>query len=484
MAHCHLKQLVLSLFSLLLTPRTKACDLCYNKRIKCDVKKPRCSHCVVYDVECTYTAASRKAVPKNQGSRRREEVLQSRLESLEAQLRSVSEKVDKLESLALQDPTAHQPLMSMHEDFGRPGNSPHRISMNLPPLEEFLPIIENYLATFNSILPLFHPSTLLHTVKEWYRHPREREEATWAAINVALALAHRQSDGSESNPNKKIAEYFDNAQSVLTQVVMSDTDLVNVQVLVGLVMLFQGTQNLKPSTILIATALRMAHGLRLHTKTSSVHLSRSEALQRDRVFWIAYILDKDISMRARQPPIQLDADVDLDLPLEEPADDDDIGFFFTTDGRSKMNFFRARVQLARIQGSVYDCLYSARSQNLSPEQQAQNVLRIRGMLDDWASHVPAEFNPGTVSQAGQSELSRFFCVLYATRLSCLAIISKVHSWDLQWVQDLQDYGRRAAAGEEAPQVSLLQDWQAFVDESRDFIKLFMSVLRKDSAFIW
>lgn len=468
----------------MLTPRIKACDLCYNKKIKCDVKKPRCCHCVVYDVECTYTAASRKTVPKNEGSRRREEVLQSRLERLEAQLRSVSEKVDKLESLALQDPTAHQLLVSVHENFGRPGNSPHHISMDLPPLEEVLPIIEKYLTTFNSILPLFHPSTLLHTVKQWYRRPREREEAAWAAINVALALAHRQSDGNESVPNKSIAEYFDNVQSVLTQVVMSDTDLVNVQVLVGLVMLFQGTQNLRPPTILIATALRMAHRLQLHTKTSSVHLSRSEALQRDRVFWLAYILDKDISMRTRQPPIQLDADVDLDLPPEEPADDDDIGFFFTTDGRSKMNFFRARVQLARIQGSVYDCVYSARSQNLSPEQQAQNVLRIRGMLDDWASHVPNEFSPGTISQAGQSELSRFFCVLYAARLSCLAIISKVHSWDPQWVQDLQDYGRRAASGEEAFPVSLLRDWQALVDESRDFMKLFMSVLRKDSAFVW
>lgn len=144
MAPCHLKQLVLSLLSLAPIPRTKACDLCYNKEIKCDVKKPRCSHRVVYDVECTYTAR-RKTVPKKESSHRRKEDLQVRLDRLEAQLRSVSEKADKLESLAMQDPTAHQLLVSMHKDSRRPGNSPHHISIDFPPLEEVLLIMRNIL---------------------------------------------------------------------------------------------------------------------------------------------------------------------------------------------------------------------------------------------------------------------------------------------------------------------------------------------------
>ncbi|KAH8736572.1 hypothetical protein BGZ61DRAFT_472890 [Ilyonectria robusta] len=180
------------------------------------------SRWAMYDVECTYSAPSRKTVPNNQGSRKRE-ALQSRLERLKAQLRSVSEKVDKLESLALHDPTVHLPLVSMHEDFGRPENSPHNISMDLLLLEEALPIIEKYLTPFNSILPLFHPNTLLHTVRQRYRRQRGREEATWAVINTTLALAHRQ---SESLQNKSIGECFNNAQSVLTQMVMSDTNLL------------------------------------------------------------------------------------------------------------------------------------------------------------------------------------------------------------------------------------------------------------------
>ncbi|CAM1505976.1 Fc.00g116130.m01.CDS01 [Cosmosporella sp. VM-42] len=460
----------------------QACDLCYSKKIKCDSKKPYCSHCVLYATDCTYAAASRKVVSKKQGLRKNEEALQSRLDRLETHLKLVSEKIDKLESLASQDQANHLSLVTLSQDIAFHEPSQHHGSMSLPPLEEILPVIEEYVATFNSIFPLFDPRTLLRMVKEWYWHPHQREQTTWAAINVALALAHRLRDQSESVWSQSIAKYLENAQSVLTQVIMSDTNLVDVQILVGLVILFQGTQNLKPPTILIATALRLAHKLGLHTRTSSLHLDRSTALQRDRVFWIAYTLDKDISMRTRQPPIQLDADIDLDLPPEEAADDD-TGFLVSTDGRSRMNFFRARVQLAHIQGSVYDYLYSSRSQNLSPEQRAQNASQIRDMLHHWDSQIPDEFSATAVS-AGLPGLMRFFCILYSARLSCLALISKADSWNSQWVQGLQDYGRKAAAGEIAPPVSLPQDWQILVDGSRDLMRLFMNVPRKDAAFVW
>ncbi|KAH8897905.1 hypothetical protein GQ53DRAFT_742761 [Thozetella sp. PMI_491] len=35
--------------------KRKACDLCHIKKIRCDAKKPTCSHCVVYGAQCAYT---------------------------------------------------------------------------------------------------------------------------------------------------------------------------------------------------------------------------------------------------------------------------------------------------------------------------------------------------------------------------------------------------------------------------------------------
>ncbi|KAH6867421.1 fungal-specific transcription factor domain-containing protein [Thelonectria olida] len=466
--------------------RIQACDLCYNKRIKCDAKKPRCAHCVVYDVECTFAAASRKVAPRKREVQSREDVeaVSSRCDRLEAHMKVLSEKIEKLESLTPQNAVTHQVSVSISEDTGGPKDSHQSGAMSLPPLEETLPMIKKYLATFNSILPLFDSKTLLATVKQWYWHPRQRDQTTWAAINVALALANRHTDRNESPLSNSVAEYLDNAQSALTHVIMSDIDLINVQVLVGLVMLFQGAENLRPPMVLIATALRLAHKLGLHTRQGSMHLDRSEALQRDRVFWIAYILDKDLSLRTRQPPIQLDADVDLDLPPEEPIDNDDTGFLFTSDGRSKVNFFRVRVQLACIQGNVYDCLYSARSQNLSLEQRARNVQHIRSMLEGWKSHIPDEFSANTISRASATELSRYFCILYSSRLSCLVLISNADTWDGKWVRDLQEYGRKVAVGQPALPVLPPNDWQTLVTASRDYMRMFVSIPNKDASFVW
>ncbi|KAK7750380.1 hypothetical protein SLS62_007679 [Diatrype stigma] len=153
--------------------------------------------------------------------------------------------------------------------------------------------------------------------------------------------------------------YLNNAQSVLTEITMRDTDLVNVQVLVGMAMVFWTAENFVPALMLIGTALRLAHKLGLHTRRSSKYHSPTSALQRSRVFWMAYILDKDISLQTMLPPVQLDSDIDLDLPPFE-AEKDLLGFIFAADGHTKMNYFRARVELARIQvNRVFEAPHSA-----------------------------------------------------------------------------------------------------------------------------
>lgn len=359
--------------------------------------------------------------------------------------------------------------------------------MELPPLSEVLPAVEKYLTTCNSVLPLFHPGTLLRSIHNWYRYADQRDCTSWAAINVVLALAHRESNLTGLFSAKTTAEYLNKAQSVLTEVTMRGASLLNVQVLVGLVMLYQGAQDMGPPTMLVATALRLAHGLRLQSRRSSEHMDASVALQRNRVFWIIYILERDISMRIKQAPLQQDTDIDLDLPPEVP-DEDAAGFVASADGYFKLNFFRARVQLAQIQGSLYDCLYSVQAQISGPETRANNMRRIRRMLDDWTYHVPQSFSPSALSQSCPPSMLRYFGVLYGTRLACLSLVSLAHSWDARWMEKLQDYGCRATTGDAAMPVPLPaplpEGWETLVKESREFMKLSMSIEEKDASFVW
>ncbi|KAL2831003.1 fungal-specific transcription factor domain-containing protein [Aspergillus pseudoustus] len=479
-------------------PPRKACDLCYRKKIKCDAQRPRCSHCIVYDSACTFAAASRKAraEKKRQSPNEGIEALQSRMKQLEKNLSQALEKIDQLEGCVSQEKTVASNQSSMISsslqeqqdlDGGEILDFVDGSLLDLPPLHEALPAVEKYLATLNSVIPLFHPGRLLNSLRSLYAPLVQRHRSTWAAINVVLALAHSchvPSDQPTPTPSSiNAAHYLNKAQSVLTEVIMGEADIVSVQILLGLAMLFQGSRNLKPAAMLIAIALRLAHELGLHDRRRSENLNRLSTLERDRVFWIAYIIDRDISMRTKQPPIQLETDLDIDLPSVEP--EDGAGLAFAADSSLSFNFFRARVQLASIQGRVYEILYSVRAQTLNVDQRNDNLAALGGMLDDWASQIPSHFRPNAVLQSCDPDLFRTFGILYSTHLSCRALICRAHAMETRWLQSLQDFGAKALQRRMIEPVLLLpQGWQVLVNECREYMRLFTGIERKDPALIW
>lgn len=357
--------------------------------------------------------------------------------------------------------------------------------MELPPLAEVLSATEAYLTTLNAVLPLFHPGRLLQSINNWYAHPGRRERTTWAAINVVLALAHIRIPPDEATLGESAAYYLHNAQTVLSEVIMGDAGLLNVQILIGMVLLFQGTQDLKPATMLIAVALRLAHELGLHTRGPE-YLDTSQALERDRVFWIAYILDRDISLRTGRPPVQREVDIDLEWPSAEP--EDGAGTVTDDEGTFHFNFLRCRVRLARIQGEVYDFIAATRAGTMDDDQRDENIGRLNDMLDDWISSIPSPFRPSSVQQAGQPGLCRSFAVLYSTHLACRTQVYRAHAMESRWMQSLRSFGRAVTQQGHIVPAPLptpsLQDWEKLVDETRGSMRLFWAVERRDQAFIW
>ncbi|RSL56833.1 hypothetical protein CEP53_006682 [Fusarium sp. AF-6] len=341
---------------------------------------------------------------------------------------------------------------------------------------------QSYIAGFNSAIPLFNPERLLRVINRWYSSSGNGDYTTWAAINTMLALVHRQTPPEDATPSKNTAKYTNNAQSVLTNIIMGETTLLSVQVLVGMTLLFQGVQDLKPATMLIAMALRLAHQLGLHTRESSAQLDSSVALERCRVFWIAYILDRDISMRTKQPPIQREMDISLEWPSADPQDG--AGVFLSAGGISRFNFFLSRVQLAQIQGDIYDAMYSTASRILSSQQKVEKTAGLHYRLDDWLSRVPQQFRPEAILSTGEVNSCRCFGVLFATHLFCRISICQVHIMETRWLQTLQDFGKEAMQGEVASPAPSPLGWHELVNECREYIKLFAGIEQKDPAFIW
>lgn len=476
----------------------KACDFCYLRKIKCNGQKPRCSHCVAYAVDCTYAAPSRQSRPKKRKtSAKIEDVtidLQSRVRQLEVLLEQViehsKETTTEQRNEVQPEPPGTKPIppvtlparaTTQRRSTDHNVNSPPKL-MDLPPLQQVLPLVHLYLDTFNSVLPLFHAETLLRLIHDSYSTaPQHRDPVAWAAINVVLALAHQLclTDGKNS---KSSAEHLSNAQLVLSDVALRDVRLLNVQVLVGMVIIVQGSLDLQPALILLATTMRLVHKLGLHNRASSAHLSPAVAKQRANVFWLAYILDKDLSVRSKQPSIQLDDDIDLDLPYPEldesriesegtvSGDSDAFaptaGVIATADGTVKMNYFVTRIQLAVIEGGVYDYLHSTRSQKRSPEERSNALESVARALEQWKATIPPEFNGIEASRRVSPNMLLFLCGLDATSMMCMSSINKAHAWNAQWVASLRTYSRDGTAPVLPPR------WEALVDEARGLMVLY------------
>ncbi|KEF55363.1 uncharacterized protein A1O9_08113 [Exophiala aquamarina CBS 119918] len=470
----------------------KACDFCYRRRIKCDAQKPQCSNCVLHGSTCAFGATSRKSRTRHQESGEDIGVLRLQVERLQSSLDQALKRIDELQSLVPRSDkapdvlAASPPAAGLHEgpvDLVQKELSDVR--MELPPLQEVLSATAVYLTTLNAVLPLFHPGRLLQSINNWYAHPSRRDRTTWAAINVILALAHGRMDPNEATLSESAAYYLHNAQTVLSEVIMGDAALLNVQILVGMVILFQGTQDLKPATMLIAVALRLAHELGLHTRRAG-YLDTSQILERDRVFWIAYLLDRDISLRTGRPPVQREADIDLEWPSAEP--EDGAGHVAYADSAFGFNFLRCRVRLARIQGEVYDFMVATRAGTMDDYLRGENIVRLNYMLDDWISKIPPPFRPGSVLQAGQPNLCRNLAVLYSIHLACRTQVYRAHAMDSRWMQSLRSFGRTVTQEGHVVPAPLptpsLQDWEKLVDETRSYMRLFWGIERRDQAFIW
>lgn len=340
-----------------------------------------------------------------------------------------------------------------------------------------------YLSSFNSVLPLFHPGTLLKLVGDYHSNGHNRDNAVrYAAINVVLALAHKHAVQGTTDSTAS-ARYLSKVQGVITAVVEAEPDLLNVQILLGMVILLQSSPNQQPALIYIAVALRLAHKIRLHDRSASVDLDPDLAQQRANVFWMAYILDKDLSMRQKQPSIQRDDDIYHDL--SSGCDDTQPGLanshdgvLITADGAVTWNYFRARTQLAVIQGGVYDYLYSTRSQRRTPDERAQALSSVARALDQWKQTIAPAFGAAAATENVSPELLPFISHLHATSLLCNTLINQAHAWNAQWMDSLQISARLGTMPSVPPA------WDSIVEEARSLVKLIQALPLMDSSNFW
>ncbi|WQF89165.1 hypothetical protein CDEST_14179 [Colletotrichum destructivum] len=519
--------------------RRKACDLCFVKKIKCDMLKSACSNCILYKTECKTTPVRRRVAPARErqqqqqqqpkqgtagGDATKVEELESRLARIEEQLQRALDANERLSSqapppLSVISNTTELPASSgasgSQGNLENPGNDslPEDTDLNnafscsaspsewvveperpkLPPLEDIMPVIDEFFSRYNSIMPLFDQETFMRMLSDWYSPCSQRSPAVWAAINIAMALGYRCTLKEPGNvealiEDQKVLHHMRNVQSVVSDLVTREEDLLGIQVLVGMVVLFQGTKDPKPASVLIGTAIRLAHRMQLHDRGSQRFYPPEIARQRSRVFWMVYVMDKDICLRSKTPSFQLDADIDLALPELYP--NDGAGIIAAKNG-SEFNFFRARVELSHIAGKVYDLLYSTRARKVSRQESQSRVTRLEEMLESWYDKIPAEFRLDSVLQNIDALPAVHMSLVYHHYFVVVVMTHGIYSHDADWVHRISSYCRTAMRDLDGVPVaaSLKQNaplpdgWDKCVELSRRCMKLFAESPMTDCS-IW
>lgn len=359
-----------------------------------------------------------------------------------------------------------------------------RVYRPLPPKSEALSLLKDYFENFNCMFPLFHEPTFMHLVDKHYSNEPYEGSGWWASLNIALAFAHRLRVMSNLVPqeeDEKADQYLKNAMAVQVELTMRNTDLLSVQALLGIALFLIGTPNPQSTYFFVAAALRLSHSIGLHKKGSGFNLNASEVEQRKRVFWIAYMLDKDICLRSGRPPVQDDDDMNVELPSEDPPDN--IGNIPLADGKGKLNLFRLMCTFAIIESKVYKQLYSVKASKQTDGELLNTIGELDKELEAWKDSIPMDFRPEHEIKATHTPLILHVVVLHFGYYNCLTTIHRMSVHHGYWTSRLSNF---AIQGLNARPLNprVFMSAQLCVQAARASIHLLKYIPKGDSSCVW
>ncbi|KAH6954901.1 hypothetical protein DER45DRAFT_541042 [Fusarium avenaceum] len=307
--------------------------------------------------------------------------------------------------------------------------------LELAPLSEILPVVDKYFRNYNAIIPLFDETAFMRMLLDWFAGSTKRNMISWAAINTVLAISYRIVEGRPMD-DPEFAQCTQNVRSVMSDLMMQGKDLMGLQVLLGMIILFQGSPDFQLAIVLTASVVRLTQSLGLHLKQAQAGFSRPEQAHRRRLFWLSYIYDKELAQRSQSPYLQLDSETDMDLPEPE----DDLGVISSSTDNICFNYLRTIAKFAFIQGKAHDLLYSHKSQKLTQEQKTNTIVRIEDMLEEWTREIPIELHTAEGIEKRLPPISRDLMMsLWFHHAECRVKIRSIFTFEDAWITRVRRY---------------------------------------------
>ncbi|KAH0607021.1 uncharacterized protein H6S33_003009 [Morchella sextelata] len=470
----------------------RACDMCRKKKIKCDGKLPSCTHCVNYKTECVFTLVEKKRNPPK--GAKYIEGLENRLGRMESLLKlsGLLPEGDGKTDLGdlerrLQDQVQQQQAASQNGSVCTPtvGRSSSESMRETP------------------------TSSSMHSVTNSPAISKEEDEVEALSDQMCSLVTNNcgetrfigSSSGfsifspkgiqwvNEKTGDKSFQQMIMEATSADSKWSMWKQDIFGPlfehrgenELPTKEALYLQGTANPQPSYFLIAAAVRISNSIGMHRRGNSFGLNSVEVEQRRRVFWIMYLLDKDMALRSGRPPCINDDDISVELPDEDPADD--IGNIMLKNGKDKCNLFRLMATFSVIESKVYMQLYSAKAARQSDGELLNTIGDLDKELEEWKESVPLEYRPDSEIDLNQGPLVLHLVMLHFAYYNCLTTIHRMSIHHGYWSSRLSNY---AIAGLSARPLNprVFSSAALCVAAARSSIHLIKYINRRDYPCIW
>jgi len=193
--------------------------------------------------------------------------------------------------------------------------------------------------------------------------------------------------------------------------------------------------------------------------------------QSQRAFWIACRMDRELAMVTGLPLIQNAADINVDLPDEDPLDG--LGDVSHSEGNGKINIFRLIVSLSVIEAEVHQCLYTTEAGQQSEEELVQTIVKLDKRLEEWKVGVPIDFQPEYEIKTADFYLRQYIITLHFQYYNCL---SNIHYACLCFVKSNQISADTSS--------QIISSRALYMSAARAMLRLTRYISKDTPPFVW
>jgi hypothetical protein len=258
-----------------------------------------------------------------------------------------------------------------------------------------------------------------------HEHGRQNSPEEWCMSFIMLATIYRlRSKGSE---DEDATRYADLAMQRISAIVLKPS-ILGVQSLLYMVDYYFNTP--RTAQTLLAIAIRQIQILKMNQPLAPGHRPE-EQLERDRIFWTAFIFDSSLSLRLGLPPMLISAGVSVKLPPETP--DDGVGIVSTLEGHHRFNHLLQHIHLAILQDRVIREILD------DPSIASEPAIHVVSMLKDlagWCHAVPSEFWPDATRTTLSKKDGQLMLELYLHYFYTLALAHGLSIQNVTWLQQV------------------------------------------------